>query len=79
MDRSGSYGSEKFDVHMEPERFVKAIARYALMTEAELGLNTLIKRDSNSRYTVARDVRIYLEDKQIAPQKAIVCRGTACY
>ncbi|KAH6667222.1 hypothetical protein B0J14DRAFT_567730 [Halenospora varia] len=64
---------------MEPERFVKVIAGYALMTEAELGLSTFIKCDGNGRYIVARDVRIYLEDKQTASQKAIVCRGTTCY
>jgi hypothetical protein len=38
-----------------------------------------IKLDGNSKYIVARDVRIYLEDKPIALQKAIVCRGTTYY
>jgi hypothetical protein len=39
-------------------------------------LHTLIKRDGdgNGKYIVARDVRIYLEVKPIASQKAIVCR-----
>jgi len=48
------------------------------MTDAELGLNTLIKHDGNSKYIVARDVRIFLKDKPIASTKAIVCRGTTC-
>jgi hypothetical protein len=39
FDRSGSYNSEKFDIHKEPERFVKVIAGYAMMSDAELGLN----------------------------------------
>jgi hypothetical protein len=77
--RSGLYSSKKFDIHEEPERFVKVIAGYALMTDAELGLNTFIKRDGNGKYIVARDVRISLEDKPIALTKAIVCRGTTCY
>ncbi len=79
FDRSGPYSSEKFDIHKEPERFVTVIAGYALMTDAELGLNTFIKRDGNGKYIVAQDVRIYLEDEPIASQKAIVCRGTTCY
>jgi hypothetical protein len=79
VDRSGAYSSEKFDIHKEPERFVKVIAGYALMSDAELGLNTFIKRDGNGKYIVARDVRISLEDKPIASTKAIVCRGTTCY
>ncbi|KAG9231374.1 hypothetical protein BJ875DRAFT_506723 [Amylocarpus encephaloides] len=79
FDRSGLYSSEKFDIHKEPERFVKVIAGYALMTDAELGLNTFIKRDGNGKYIVAQDVRISLEDKLIALTKAIVCRGTTCY
>ncbi|KAF2802994.1 uncharacterized protein BDZ99DRAFT_503654 [Mytilinidion resinicola] len=76
---SGPYNSEKFDIHMEPERFIRVIAGYALMTEAELGLNTFIKRDGNSKYIVVRGVRISQEDHPIASQKAIVCRGTTCY
>ncbi|KAH9205216.1 hypothetical protein DL95DRAFT_528943 [Leptodontidium sp. 2 PMI_412] len=79
FDRSGPFSSEKFDIHKEPERFVKVIAGYALMSDAELGLNTFIKRDGNGKYIVARDVRISLEDKPIASTKAIVCRGTTCY
>ncbi|KAH6661767.1 hypothetical protein B0J14DRAFT_707992 [Halenospora varia] len=79
FDRSGLYSSKKFDIHEEPERFVKVIAGYALMTDAELGLNTFIKRDGNGKYIVAQGVRISLEDKPIASTKAIVCRGTTCY
>jgi hypothetical protein len=76
FDRSGPYNSEKFDIHKEPERFVKVLAGYAMMSDAELGLNTFIKRDSNGKYIVTRDVRIFLEDKPIASTKAIVCQGT---
>ncbi len=79
FDRSGAYNSEKFDIYKELERFVKVIASYALITYAELGLNTFIKRNRNGKYIVARDVRIYLEVILIASQKAIVCRGTTCY
>jgi hypothetical protein len=79
FDRSGPYSSEKFDIHKELERFVKVIAGYALMTDAELGLNTFIKRDRTGNYVVVAGTRISLEDKPIASTKAIVCRGTTCY
>ncbi|KAL7799783.1 serine/threonine-protein kinase Sgk2 [Trichoderma ceciliae] len=78
FDRSGSYSSENFDIHKEPERFIQVIAGYALMTDAELGLNTFIRRDGD-KYIVAQGMRICLEKKPIACQRAIVCRGTACY
>jgi hypothetical protein len=40
--------------HEEPEWLVRAIAGYALMTGADLGLKTFIKRDRNGTYIVAR-------------------------
>jgi hypothetical protein len=73
FDRSGPYNSKKFDIHKEPKRFIRVITGYALMTDAELGLNTFIKHDGNGKYIVARDVRISLKDKLIASTKAIVC------
>jgi hypothetical protein len=79
FDRSGSYNSIKFDIHKEPERFVKVLAGYGLISDAELGLNTLIKRDGSSKYVVVPGARITLEDKPIASRKATVCRGTTCY
>jgi hypothetical protein len=79
FDRSGPYNSEKFDIYKEPERFVKVLASYALMSDAELGLNTFIKRDGSNKYVVVPGARIALEDKPIASTKAIVCRGTTCY
>ncbi|KAL5354469.1 hypothetical protein ACLOAV_000558 [Pseudogymnoascus australis] len=78
FDRSGPYSSEKFDIHKEPERFVRVITGYVLMTDAELGMNTFIRRDGN-KYIVAQGLRVCLEDKPLAWQRAIVCRGTACY
>jgi hypothetical protein len=72
FDRSGAYSSDKFDIHTEPERFVMALAGYALMTHAELGLNTFIKRDGTGKYILAQDAKICLEDKPIASTRAIV-------
>ncbi|KAA6406909.1 MAG: uncharacterized protein FRX48_09207 [Lasallia pustulata] len=70
FDRSGPYNSENFDIHKEPERCIRVIAGYALMTDAELGLNTFIKRDVNSnndffsvyRHCTSSDLVLKLND-----------------
>lgn len=79
FDRSSAYSTDKFDAHKEPERFVQDISGYALMSDSELGLNTLIHRDGNFNYVVAEGQKIYLENEPVASQKAIVCRGTTYY
>lgn len=79
FDKSSLYNSEKFDIHKELGRFIKVLTSYAIMSDAELGLNTFIKRDSSSKYIVVLRARIALEDKLIASTKAIVCKGTISY
>ncbi|KAF2787657.1 hypothetical protein K505DRAFT_379435 [Melanomma pulvis-pyrius CBS 109.77] len=84
FDRSGPYGSEKFDIHEDPRRFIKIMFGYTRMGDGELGVNTYIKEDEDGNYIVLEEEgkekeRLYLEDKPIAFQRAIVCRGTACY
>ena len=85
FDRSGLYGSEAFDVHKDPHRFIKVMAGYTMMSDEELGLNTSIKKDKETKYILfegdgkTQKERLYLEDKPISYERAIVCRGTTCY
>ncbi|KAI9782551.1 MAG: hypothetical protein M1816_001848 [Peltula sp. TS41687] len=85
FDRSGPYSSGKFDIHKEPEKFVRAIAGYVMMNNEELGLDTFIERDEGNRFvSVPEDVsgkekRIQLEQNPIVIQRLIVCRGTSCH
>jgi Fungal protein kinase len=85
FDRSGPYAGEKFDLHEDPDRFIKAMAGYAMMSDEELGLDTYVKEDTTGRYIelkpegMTEEEKLYLEDKPIALQHAIVCRGTTCY
>jgi hypothetical protein len=85
FDRSGPYSCEKFDLRVDPDRFIKVIAGYAMMSDEELGLDTYIKKDKNSKYIMFKgegmteEEMLYLEDKPIALQHAIICRGTTCY
>ena len=85
FDRSGPYSSGEFDVHKEPEQFIRAIAGYAMMSDEELGLDTYIERDGGDLFiTITEDAtgekkRLQLERTPLIVQRAIVCRGTNCY
>ncbi|SLM36384.1 protein [Lasallia pustulata] len=84
-DRSGPYSSGEFDIHKEPEQFIRAIAGYAMMSDEELGLDTFAEWDGEDRFiTITEDAtgkerRLQLESHLIAYQRAIVCRGTSCF
>ncbi|KAL8647621.1 MAG: hypothetical protein Q9210_005451 [Variospora velana] len=85
FDRSGPYSSTAFDIHKEPECFIRTIAAYVMMSDEELGLDTFIQRDDSDQFiTVVEDAtgkerRLQLEPDPIASQRAIVCRGTSCF
>ncbi|KAL8663744.1 MAG: hypothetical protein Q9168_008038, partial [Polycauliona sp. 1 TL-2023] len=85
FDRSGPYSSTTFDIHEEPERFIRTIAGYVMMSDEELGLDTFIEQDSGDQFiTVVEDAtgkerRLQLDPAPIAYQRAIVCRGTSCF
>ncbi|KAI4087136.1 MAG: hypothetical protein L6R37_008352 [Teloschistes peruensis] len=69
----------------EPERFIRTIAAYVMMSDEELGLDTFIQRDDGDQFiTVVEDMtgkerRLQLDPIPIAHQRAIVCRGTSCF
>ncbi|KAI9776690.1 MAG: hypothetical protein M1839_009417 [Geoglossum umbratile] len=85
FDRSGPYSCEKFDLNKDPDRFIKVIIGYTMMSDEELGLNTYIKEDIYGKYIMFRaegktkEEKLCLEEEPIAFQHAIVCRGTTCY
>lgn len=85
-DRSGPYSCKRFDAHKDPDRFIKVMVAYTMMSDDELGLNTFIKGDEKvGRWIMFKgdgnteEERLDLEDQPIAFQRAIVCRGTTCY
>ncbi|KAL1956480.1 hypothetical protein VTO42DRAFT_7278 [Malbranchea cinnamomea] len=84
FDRSGCYSPGPFDIHDVPERFIQVITGYLMMNEDELGLDTFMERDGNSRFITieqegAEVNRVQLRPKPLTRQRAIVCRGTSCY
>ena len=85
FDRSGPYSGPVFDIHEEPERFVRVIAGYVMMDNKELGLDTFVKRVAGESFITLPKNRtrgrkkLQLGTDPIAFQRAIVCRGTSCY
>ncbi|KAL1952767.1 hypothetical protein VTO42DRAFT_4273 [Malbranchea cinnamomea] len=84
FDRSGCYSQCRFNIHKEPERFIRVIAGYTMMDEDELGLDTFMERDGDRRRFIhveheGRPRKLQLEPHPLIRQRAIVCRGTSCY
>jgi hypothetical protein len=83
--RSGLYSSEPFDIDADRSRFITTIAGYQVMSDSELGINTLIEKDKAGKYILfqgddeSQPCRLYLEDKPIVYPRTIVSRGPACY
>lgn len=85
FDRSGPYSSGEFDIHEEPEKFIGAIAGYAMMDDEELGLDTFSEVNDKGRFVSIRldatgkENRMQLDEAPFVKQRAIVCRGTTCF
>ena len=85
FDRSGAYSSETFDVRQEPQKFIRVVAGYAMMTDEELGLDTFIEYGGEyPSVTLADAVTgkhhvFQLLEPPLFKQRAIACRGTLCY
>ena len=80
FDRSGPYSSGEFDIHEEPEKFIKIITGYANMSDAELGLDTYIEQKGIDRLVdISTDGsgernRLQLEKIPLVKQRATVSR-----
>ena len=84
FDRSGPYGPGPFDIHDEPERFIRVIVGYLMMDDEELGLDTFTQQDSAGRFITLEQgdeklMKLRLEPSALVYQRAIVCRGTSCF
>ena len=85
FDRAGTYCAEPIDYLKNPEHFIRVLSGYALMSDEELGLDTLIKREGERQFvtlaneTTGKEQQFELEARPIARQNGIACRGTSCY
>ncbi|PHH74487.1 hypothetical protein CDD82_4907 [Ophiocordyceps australis] len=88
FDRSGCYSPGAFNIDEEPRRFIQVIAGYTMMSDEEMGLDTFIERDTTESPTILIEQdealdkdgkRLRLTAHPFTRQRAIVCRGTACF
>lgn len=54
FDRSGPYRSGIFNIHRKPEQFIRAIAGYTMLSDEELGLDTLTERDGENQFITVK-------------------------
>jgi hypothetical protein len=57
FDRSGLYGSEPFNVQHGLEQLITIVTGYTRMSDAELGINSLILLDDMGKYILAEGKR----------------------
>ncbi|EFY84235.1 serine/threonine protein kinase Sgk2 [Metarhizium acridum CQMa 102] len=87
FDRSGPYSGATFDIHEEPEKFIQVMCSYLMMSDEELGLDTVTKEKNNKLFIIMPvetcgkkpKRELELDPNPIACQRAIVCRGTSYF
>jgi hypothetical protein len=72
FDRSGSYSMESLDIYEEPERFIRIISGYCLMSDEEHGLDTSIEREGSAEFVTVADSDG--DNSKIAPDWGSPCR-----
>lgn len=52
FNRSGPYSSGRFNIYEESKKFIRAITRYAIIDDEELGLDTFTELDNKGRFII---------------------------
>ncbi|KAK2804113.1 hypothetical protein FQN50_006741 [Emmonsiellopsis sp. PD_5] len=85
FDRSGPYSSGVIDVYEDLRQFFQVLIGYTMMSDEELGLDTIITSDEGGSKSItvkgpgiSEEMVLRLGD-MISFQHAIVCRGTTCF
>lgn len=87
FNRSRLYSRVTFDVHEEPEKFIQVMCGYLIISDEELGLDTITKENGDKLFITIpikasgnkRKRELKLDPNPIALQRAIVCRSTLCF
>ena len=87
FDRSGLYNCEGYDISKTPSRFLTVMAGYTLMSDAELGISTMIQKDQLGKFISYRESeerdpeKLYLEDQPFFARKFknFISDGLTCY
>ncbi|KAL6910518.1 hypothetical protein GGI43DRAFT_427151 [Trichoderma evansii] len=74
FDRSGCYSPGPFNIHEHPDRFIRVLSGYIMMSEDELGLDTFVQLEGDSSF-----INIEGSEVPLTHQRAIVSRATSCF
>lgn len=80
FDRSGPYSSGEFDIHNQPEKFIRALVGYTLMSDDELGLDYFIESDGQDKsitihkHSTREAIKILLEQQPWSYNKPLFVR-----
>ncbi|VCU40653.1 Bgt-20538, partial [Blumeria graminis f. sp. tritici] len=84
IDRSGAYSSREIDVIGSQEKLVRALSSYVLMSDEELGLDTITRYDGNRLLVTIPDGDnqpevIQVASEPVAQPETIMSRANTCY
>ncbi|KAL7804898.1 hypothetical protein V8C44DRAFT_369186 [Trichoderma aethiopicum] len=84
FDRSGCYSPGAFDIHQNPERFIRVITGYIMMSEDVLGLDTFVQREGRSGFIdivgpAGEQKKLYLSPTLLDHRPTIASRATSCF
>ncbi|CCU77270.1 Serine/threonine protein kinase domain protein [Blumeria hordei DH14] len=84
VDRSGGYSSGEIDVINSQEKLVRALSSYMLMSDEELGLDSIVRYVGQHAYITIPEGDKPLEQIEVVPEPVarpatIYSRGNTCY
>ncbi|KAH8117969.1 hypothetical protein DFH11DRAFT_869142 [Phellopilus nigrolimitatus] len=78
FDRSGMISSENFNIHMEPEKFLRAVLGFFLADDTDLGLDTSIVYEGKKRFMTVAGIK-YEILREIYVESCVRGRGMVCF
>lgn len=86
LDRSGIFCSSPLDMDKDIAEWLPLLLSYQYMTDAELGINHMIKHDSEGDYIISKDssddawpTKVLLQGWPMTTPEGLVGSGTVCY
>ncbi|KAH8109268.1 hypothetical protein DFH11DRAFT_951749 [Phellopilus nigrolimitatus] len=78
FDRSGVISSESFNIHTEPEKFLRAVLGFFLADDTDLGLDPSIVYEGGKRFITVAGIK-YEIVREIYVESCVRGRGTVCF
>ncbi|KAH8109275.1 hypothetical protein DFH11DRAFT_1479433, partial [Phellopilus nigrolimitatus] len=78
FDRSGVVSSETFNIHTEPEKFLRAVLGFFLADDTDLGLDPSIVYEGKKRFMTVDGIK-YEIVREIYVESCVRGRGTVCF